>query len=126
VVEAGVKDGGGVAGVFGCAKDGDGVGGLRVVLASDSGYLLIDPDAPCSGYEKDQREQPAEKETAGGASASQVGGRDDHRRERTKLYGERMRAHIGVKSLPQVPLCVELVYRVEGGTLDKVMAGLGW
>ena len=97
VVEAGVKDGGGVAGVFGCAKDGDGVGGLRVVLASDGGYLLIDPDAPCGRDEKDQREQPAEKETAGGASVLQVGGRNDHRRERTRLYGERMRAHIGVK-----------------------------
>jgi hypothetical protein len=28
---------------------------------------------------------------------SQVGGRDDHRRERTRLYGERMRAHISVR-----------------------------
>ena len=46
VVEAGVEDGGGVAGVLGCSEDGDGVGGLGVVLAGDGGDLLIDPDAP--------------------------------------------------------------------------------
>ena len=61
VIEAGVKDGGWVAGVLGCAEDGDGVGGLGVVLAGDGGYLLIDPDAPGGGDEKDQREQPAEE-----------------------------------------------------------------
>ena len=35
VVEAGVEDGRGVAGVLGCSEDGDGVGGLGVVLAGD-------------------------------------------------------------------------------------------
>jgi len=56
VIETGVEDGGWVAGVLGRAEDGDGVGGLGVVLAGDGGYLLIDPDAPCGRDQKDQRE----------------------------------------------------------------------
>ena len=79
VVEAGVKDGRGVAGVLGCTEDGDGVGGLGVVFAGDGGDLLVDPDAPRSGDQEDDPEQPAEEETAGGASAPQIGGRGDHR-----------------------------------------------
>jgi len=75
-----VKDGRGVAGVLGCTEDGDGVGGLGVVLAGNGGYLLVDPDAPCRGDKQDQRKQAAEKDTAvGGASASQIGGWGDHR-----------------------------------------------
>src|ERR1700737_4440540 len=80
VIEAGVKDGGWAAGVFGRAEDGDGVGGLGVVFAGDGGYLLIDPEAPCRGGEEDQREQPTEEGTACGASASQIGGGGDHLR----------------------------------------------
>ena len=43
VVEAGVEDGRGMAGVLGCAEDGDGVGGLGVVLAGDGGDLADRP-----------------------------------------------------------------------------------
>ena len=94
VIETGVKDGGWVAGVLGCAEDGDGVGGLGVVFAGNSGYLLIDPEAPCHRGKENKPEQPAEEETAGGAWALQIGGRGDHRVGRTMWYGERMRAHI--------------------------------
>jgi len=79
VVEASVKNGRRVAGVFGCTEDGDGIGGLGVVLARYGGDLLIDPDAPGGGDQKDYGEQPAEEEPAGGASTSQIGGRGDHR-----------------------------------------------
>jgi len=78
VVEAGVEDGGGVAGVLGCTEDGDGVGGLSVVLTGYSGDLLIDPDTPCGGDQQDNSEQPAEEETAASALASQIGGGGDH------------------------------------------------
>jgi hypothetical protein len=94
MVEAGVKDRGWVAGVLGCTEDGDGVGGLSVVMAGNCGDLLIDPDTPGSGDQQDQPEQPAKEETAGSASASQIGGRGDHRIGRTNLYGKQMRAHI--------------------------------
>ena len=123
VVEAGVKDGRGMAGVLGCAEDGDGVGGLGVVLVGDGGYLLIDPDAPGGGDQEDQREQPAEEETAGGASAAQIGGRGDHRGWKNQAVRRTKRAHIDGSSLPQVQLCVELVYRVRAGTLDAKVAG---
>ena len=66
VVEASVEDRRGVAGVLSCTEDGDGVSGLGVVLAGDGGYLLIDPDAPCSGGEEDEHEQLAEEEATGG------------------------------------------------------------
>jgi len=66
VVEAGVEDRRGMAGVLSCTEDGDGVGGLGVVLARDGGDLLIDPDAPCSGGEEDEHEQLAEEDASGG------------------------------------------------------------
>ena len=78
VIEAGVKDRRGSAGVLGCAEDGDSVGGLGVVLAGDCGYLLIDPEAPCGGDYEDDREQPTEEDTSGAASAAKIGGRGDH------------------------------------------------
>ena len=87
VIETCVKDRGWMAGVFGCTEDGDGVGGLGVVLAGDGGDLLTDPDAPCGGEQKDHREEPAEEETAGSASASQIGGRSDHRVGKTEAAG---------------------------------------
>ena len=81
VVEAGVKDGGWAAGVLGRAEDGDGIGGLGVVFAGDSGYLLIDPEAPCCGGQEEEPEQAAEEDAPGGAWASQIGGWGDHLRE---------------------------------------------
>ena len=60
VIETGVKDGGWVAGVLGCTEDGDGVGGLGVVLVGDGGDLLVDPDAPRGGDQEDDPEQPPE------------------------------------------------------------------
>jgi hypothetical protein len=72
VVEAGVKNGGWAAGVLGCAEDGDGVGGLSVVFAGDSRYLLVDPEAPYGCGQEDQPEQPAEEATAGDASGAQI------------------------------------------------------
>ena len=78
VVEAGVKDGRGAARVLGCAEDGDGVGGLGVVFAGDSGYLLIDPKAPGCGGKEDESEQPSEEETTSAEWTSQIGGRGDH------------------------------------------------
>jgi hypothetical protein len=99
MVEAGVKDWRRVAGVLGCAEDGDGVGRLGVVFAGDRGDLLIDPDAPYGGNQKNQREETAEEETAvGGTSASQIGRRGDHRLGRTFLYEEGKRAHIREES----------------------------
>src|SRR5437879_1199941 len=77
VVEAGVEDGGWAAGVLGCAEDGDGIGGLGVVFAGDSRYLLVDPEAPHGDGQEDQPKQPAEEATAGDASEAQIGGRDD-------------------------------------------------
>ncbi len=69
-----------MAGVLGCTEDSDGVGWLGVILTGDGGDLLVDPDAPCCGDEQNQREQPAENETApSGALASQIGRRGDHR-----------------------------------------------
>ena len=59
VVEAGVKDGRGVAGVLGCSEDGDGVGGLGVVLGGQSVDLGVDPDAPDGHDQKQQREHAA-------------------------------------------------------------------
>lgn len=79
VIQTGVEDGGWMTGVFCCTEDGDGVGGLCVVLVGDSGDLLVDPDAPGGGYKEDDPEQTPKDESAGGASAWQVGGRGDHR-----------------------------------------------
>jgi hypothetical protein len=113
MVEAGVKDGRWVAGVLGRTEDGDGVGGLGLVMAGNCGDLLIDPDTPGSGDQQNQPEQPAKEETAGSASASQIGGRGDHRIGRTNLYGKQMRAHKYTgESQSKVQLCVELVYRL--------------
>lgn len=88
VVEAGVEDRGWVTGVFGSAEDGDGIGGLGVVLAGDGRYLLIDPDAPYDGDDEDQPEEFTEDGSAGAASA-QIGRRGDHR-VGTVLPGGRM------------------------------------
>ena len=54
VVEAGVEDGRWAAGVFGCSEDGNGVGGLGVVLAGYDGDLAVDPEAPGCNDEQDQ------------------------------------------------------------------------
>jgi len=78
VIEAGVKDGRGAAGVLGCAEDGDSVGGLGVVFAGDGGYLLIDPETPCGSDYEDDREEPAEEDTSCAASAVKIGGWGDH------------------------------------------------
>jgi len=73
VVEAGVEDGGWVAGVLCCSEDGDGVGRLGVVLASDSVDLNVDPDAPSGDDDEKQSEEVTEDATAAGASATQIG-----------------------------------------------------
>jgi len=80
VIEAGVEDGGWAAGVLGCAEDGDGVGGLGFVVVGDVGDLTIDPDAPASRCEQDEREESAEDDASG--AAPQVRLRDDHRLNR--------------------------------------------
>jgi hypothetical protein len=67
-----------VAGVFGCAEDCDGVGGLSVVHAGDGGDLAIDPSTPDSGNDQGNHEQAKDDPTAGGTPASQIGFRDDH------------------------------------------------
>ena len=110
VVEAGVEDGRGMAGVLGCAEDGDGVGWLGVVLAGDGVDLLVDPDAPDGGDKKEKREEATEEETAGGASATQIGLTGDHvfPRERAKTQGYATRFNF----------CIELVYRVGPEKLD--------
>lgn len=97
MVEAGVEDGGGVAGVLRRTEDGNGVGGLGVVYTGHGGDLLIHPDAPSGGDQQHDPEQPAEEETARTTSALQVGGGDDHRVKRTRLYGERMLARTDEK-----------------------------
>jgi len=78
VIEAGVKDWGWVAEVFGCSKDGDGVSGLGFVVAGDCCNLLIHPDAPGHEDQQNHPQQTAEEGTAGCASTSQIGGRGDH------------------------------------------------
>jgi hypothetical protein len=78
VIEAGVQDGRRVAGVLGCTEDGDGIGGLGVVLVCDCGYLTVDPDTPCSGGEEEQQKQLAKEVAAERARSSQVGRGGDH------------------------------------------------
>ncbi len=53
-----------MAGVLGCAEDGDGVGGLGVVLTGDGGDLPVDPETPDGGDQQDDAEQSAEEESA--------------------------------------------------------------
>ncbi len=78
VVEAGVKDGGWMAGVLGCTEDGDGVGRLGVVLGRQGVDLVVNPDAPSGRDEKQQREHATKDESAGGDGRAQIGWRDDH------------------------------------------------
>jgi hypothetical protein len=78
VIETGVEDGGWMAEVLCRSEDGDGVGGLRVVLAGDGVDLHVDPDAPGGGDEEQKCEEATQEETAGGASAAQIGLRRDH------------------------------------------------
>ncbi len=61
VVEAGVEDGRGAAGVLGCSEDGDGVGGLGLVLVGYVVDLLVDPDEPGEGDQQEKAEEPAEQ-----------------------------------------------------------------
>ena len=49
VVEAGVEDGRWVAGILGRAEDGDGVGGLSLILPGDGVDLVVDPAEPEGG-----------------------------------------------------------------------------
>ena len=74
VVEAGVEDGGGVAGVLGGTEDGDGVGGLGVVLAGDGVDLVVDPAEPDYGGEQEEAEQTAQEAGAAQPSGSRLGG----------------------------------------------------
>ena len=67
VVEAGVEDGRWVAGILGRAEDGDGVGGLGVVLGRHRVDLVVDPDAPSGRDEEHEREHATQEESAGGA-----------------------------------------------------------
>ena len=46
MVEAGVEDGRGAAGVLGCTEDGDGVGRLGLVFVGDLVYLEVNPAEP--------------------------------------------------------------------------------
>jgi hypothetical protein len=97
VIEASVQDRRRVAGVLGCTEDGDGVGGLGVVLVCDGGYLTVDPDTPCSGGEEKQQKELAKEVAAGRARSSQVGRGGDHLDGRTYLhknkYGPRRVQH---------------------------------
>jgi len=77
VVETGVEDGRGMAGVLGRSEDGDGVGGLGFVVAGDGVDLTVEPDAPGGHPEEHEGEELTEEGAPQGASA-QVGGRSDH------------------------------------------------
>ena len=57
VVEAGVEGRRGVAEVFGCSKDGDGVGGLGFVVVGDGVDLAVEPDAPAGRDDEDEGEE---------------------------------------------------------------------
>ena len=59
LVEAGVEDGRGATGVFGCAEDGDGVGGLGVVDVGGGDDLVMQPGEPAGDGEQDEQDQPA-------------------------------------------------------------------
>ena len=76
-VETGVEDWGWAAGVLGCAEDGDGVGGLGVIVTGDGGDLLAEPDAPDDCAEEQEDEELTE-ECASYAATVQVGGRGVH------------------------------------------------
>jgi len=66
-----------MAGVFGRSKDGDGVGGLGLVVAGDGVDLLVEPDEPASNNDEREGEQLTEEDAPGGAAA-EIGGRSDH------------------------------------------------
>ena len=78
VVEAGVEDGGWMAGVLGCTEDGDSVGRLGIVLYREGVDLVVDPDAPSGRDEKQQREQATNDESASGDGRAQIGLRNGH------------------------------------------------
>ena len=82
VIETGVEDGGGAAGVLGGAEDGDGVGGLGIVAGGDLIDLAIDPNAPGEGDDQEKQQQLSERAGARGRTATarcRTGG--DHGRE---------------------------------------------
>jgi len=72
VVEAGVKDGGGMSGVLGCSKDGNRIGGLGLVVACDGVDLLVEPDGP-SGDDDEHKGKQLTEEGAPDAAATEVG-----------------------------------------------------
>ena len=65
VIEAGVVDGGGSASVLGRTEDGDGVGGLGLILGADLVDAVDDPGGPAGAKQEQEREQQQEESTDG-------------------------------------------------------------
>src|SRR5271168_4002287 len=82
-----------MAEILGRAEDGDGVGGLGLILTGDGVDLVVDPAEPDGGDQQDDAEEAAEKAAtahwaAAAALSSRGSGAGSRWRDRASHLGE--------------------------------------